>query len=177
MFCRCLSYRDCSNYFFYFFFLMIRRPPRSTLFPYTTLFRSLVAHALDDDGAFVACVLGDAAHWRLERAAHDADTRTLVVGEARLRLLEHRLGAQERDAAAGDDALLDGRTRRVQGVLDARLLLLHLGLGRRAHAHDRDAARQLREPLLELLAVVVGGRLLDLLADLVAAGLDLLLLA
>src|SRR6266853_1964156 len=27
-------------YFFFFFFLMIRRPPRSTLFPYTTLFRS-----------------------------------------------------------------------------------------------------------------------------------------
>src|SRR5216684_6769045 len=27
--------------FFPFFFLMIRRPPRSTLFPYTTLFRSL----------------------------------------------------------------------------------------------------------------------------------------
>src|SRR2546422_11592487 len=31
--------------FFFFFFLMIRRPPRSTLFPYTTLFRSQeVAH-------------------------------------------------------------------------------------------------------------------------------------
>src|SRR5438270_11612316 len=31
-----------STYFhiFFFFFLMIRRPPRSTLFPYTTLFRS-----------------------------------------------------------------------------------------------------------------------------------------
>src|SRR2546426_12493191 len=29
-----------------FFFLMIRRPPRSTLFPYTTLFRSLVAGGL-----------------------------------------------------------------------------------------------------------------------------------
>src|SRR5215204_7475579 len=27
-------------YVFFFFFLMIRRPPRSTLFPYTTLFRS-----------------------------------------------------------------------------------------------------------------------------------------
>src|SRR5215469_17250931 len=27
-------------FFFFFFFLMIRRPPRSTLFPYTTLFRS-----------------------------------------------------------------------------------------------------------------------------------------
>src|SRR3712207_9270833 len=32
-----------SSYVFapFFFFLMIRRPPRSTLFPYTTLFRSL----------------------------------------------------------------------------------------------------------------------------------------
>src|SRR6266480_1561588 len=30
-------------FYFFFFFLMIRRPPRSTLFPYTTLFRSLLA--------------------------------------------------------------------------------------------------------------------------------------
>src|SRR5216684_8788687 len=29
-----------NPHFFSFFFLMIRRPPRSTLFPYTTLFRS-----------------------------------------------------------------------------------------------------------------------------------------
>src|SRR6266850_6600471 len=29
---------------FFFFFLMIRRPPRSTLFPYTTLFRSTRSH-------------------------------------------------------------------------------------------------------------------------------------
>ena len=34
--------RVCVSFFFFycFFFLMIRRPPRSTLFPYTTLFRS-----------------------------------------------------------------------------------------------------------------------------------------
>src|SRR6266481_9302975 len=30
------------GFLFFFFFLMIRRPPRSTLFPYTTLFRSVV---------------------------------------------------------------------------------------------------------------------------------------
>src|SRR6266478_7676064 len=30
----------CFLFFFFFFFLMIRRPPRSTLFPYTSLFRS-----------------------------------------------------------------------------------------------------------------------------------------
>src|SRR2546422_11494848 len=39
----------------FFFFLMIRRPPRSTLFPYTTLFRSVVvvhvgAEGCRDDG-------------------------------------------------------------------------------------------------------------------------------
>src|SRR5205809_7893433 len=34
-----------TYFFFFFFFLMIRRPPRSTLFPYTTLFRSDVAEA------------------------------------------------------------------------------------------------------------------------------------
>src|SRR2546422_3252938 len=32
--------RNLSHDCFFFFFLMIRRPPRSTLFPYTTLFRS-----------------------------------------------------------------------------------------------------------------------------------------
>src|ERR1039457_6011104 len=37
-----LSHVFCllSLFYFFFFFLMIRRPPRSTLFPYTTLFRS-----------------------------------------------------------------------------------------------------------------------------------------
>src|SRR5436190_24357308 len=30
----------------FFFFLMIRRPPRSTLFPYTTLFRSVCGHSI-----------------------------------------------------------------------------------------------------------------------------------
>src|SRR5947209_12025887 len=34
-----------STLVFFFFFLMIRRPPRSTLFPYTTLFRSIVSKA------------------------------------------------------------------------------------------------------------------------------------
>src|SRR5260221_12958808 len=42
-------------FFYFFFFLMIRRPPRSTLFPYTTLFRSLSVHAWSDEpSCFVA---------------------------------------------------------------------------------------------------------------------------
>src|SRR2546429_5804326 len=38
--CSYLLYCVLPLYFLFFFFLMIRRPPRSTLFPYTTLFRS-----------------------------------------------------------------------------------------------------------------------------------------
>src|SRR5436189_6415974 len=37
----CFSLHSCFSVCFLFFFLMIRRPPRSTLFPYTTLFRSI----------------------------------------------------------------------------------------------------------------------------------------
>src|SRR5690554_7475993 len=36
-----------------FFFLMVRRPPRSTLFPYTTLFRSAGNGRRPQDAAFV----------------------------------------------------------------------------------------------------------------------------
>src|ERR1039457_7479816 len=39
--------RFCAfHLFLFFFFLMIRRPPRSTLFPYTTLFRSHSSNAI-----------------------------------------------------------------------------------------------------------------------------------
>src|SRR2546427_8001061 len=40
-FCSVAKPFTAANCLFVFFFLMIRRPPRSTLFPYTTLFRSL----------------------------------------------------------------------------------------------------------------------------------------
>src|SRR2546422_5518092 len=47
--------------FIFFFFLMIRRPPRSTLFPYTTLFRSDQHAAGDHLGEFARDHLGDRA--------------------------------------------------------------------------------------------------------------------
>ena len=52
------------------------------------------------------------------------------------------------------------------------LLLLELDLGGRADLEDGDAAGQLGEALLELLAVVVGIGVLDLGLDLVDAALD-----
>src|SRR2546422_1405499 len=50
---------------------MIRRPPRSTLFPYTTLFRSLLAHCLERDALV-----------RLDRADHAPD---VLLGKKALR--------------------------------------------------------------------------------------------
>src|SRR3712207_8275558 len=52
------------SFFLCCFFLMIRRPPRSTLFPYTTLFRSIIApwaavlEVVDED-VRAAPVIGD----------------------------------------------------------------------------------------------------------------------
>src|SRR3712207_9264599 len=54
----CTSSRLYYDLLFFFFFLMIRRPPRSTLFPYTTLFRSgrlvLAREHLGDVGDLLA---------------------------------------------------------------------------------------------------------------------------
>src|SRR5258708_33759814 len=56
-------------HFFLFFFLMIRRPPRSTLFPYTTLFRSLLAVHLTkwmESFDYAGATRGDVAKSRSE---------------------------------------------------------------------------------------------------------------
>src|SRR2546427_8020195 len=63
---------------------MIRRPPRSTLFPYTTLFRSVVElgrlpHLSHDDCALGTRVLNDDSDRLLECAADDLDAGLLVV--------------------------------------------------------------------------------------------------
>src|SRR2546429_2430888 len=61
---------------FIFFFLMIRRPPRSTLFPYTTLFRSLL------DPGSPRVVEPDDRRARLHRQVHDlADLARVGLGE------------------------------------------------------------------------------------------------
>src|SRR5262249_35722465 len=128
-----------------------------------------------DDRALLAGVGGDLAEGLLDGAADDVDAEALLVAD--LELLQRGLGADERHAAAGDDALLHGRAGRVERVLDAGLLLLHLGLGGRADLDHGDAADELGQALLELLAVVVAGGVLDLGPDLLLPRLDLVLLA
>src|SRR2546422_2812255 len=56
---------------------MIRRPPRSTLFPYTTLFRSLELHTLGVDGGYTQQDVIDVARiftgWSIERPQQGGD--------------------------------------------------------------------------------------------------------
>src|SRR6266581_7778400 len=50
-----IFFRYSLPFLFFFFFLMIRRPPRSTLFPYTTLFRSPVTQLHCQGVRLVGC--------------------------------------------------------------------------------------------------------------------------
>src|ERR1043165_10152061 len=61
--------------FFFFFFLMIRRPPRSTLFPYTTLFRSPVQAATYGRSRQPGIVWGDK---RSEEHTSELQSRGLI---------------------------------------------------------------------------------------------------
>src|SRR4051812_17324839 len=129
-----------------------------------------VADLVDDDRALEARVVGELSHRLLERAQDDRDTRPLVTLE---RVELDRVDrVHERDTATGDDTLLERSASRLECVLDAVLLLLHLGLRRSADLHDGNAAGQLREALLELLAIEVGVGVLDLRLQLLDPALD-----
>src|SRR2546429_5719024 len=67
--------------FLFFFFLMIRRPPRSTLFPYTTLFRSVALGGVVGDQVQPA---DDLAHLALEAERSEEHTSEL---QSRLHLV------------------------------------------------------------------------------------------
>src|SRR2546422_1880314 len=96
---------SCSSLFF--FFLMIRRPPRSTLFPYTTLFRSI----LRCDGQ--RQLLGPLSRggWRgLSRERSRRGRRRRIVRHQRHALERHRPNVLPRFAP--EDAVGAERLRR-----------------------------------------------------------------
>src|SRR5438034_9797397 len=98
---------------FSFFFLMIRRPPRSTLFPYTTLFRSRVGIALGVErevpggdlqrgGRFIeARSEGLAAEISGERDRTDGSSGRVVIrgGQVQLRQGGRRITGVDRSVA------------------------------------------------------------------------------
>src|SRR5260221_10599490 len=101
----------------FFFFLMIRRPPRSTLFPYTTLFRSNLAvgirphqrtvHQVDAKD-FAGVVFGRSEEHTSELQSHsDLVCRLLLEKKKTPCVLPSKLGAARRHE--GRSALWRGR--------------------------------------------------------------------
>src|SRR2546421_13094911 len=77
-----------SLLYFFFFFLMIRRPPRSTLFPYTTLFRSPSGFGIDE-------ILGDGRDAAPIVDARFEQSREIFIAQIR-RSEEHTSELQSR---------------------------------------------------------------------------------
>src|SRR6266852_6155123 len=92
----------------------------------------VVLDLVDDDVAFPSGVACDPAGRFLDRLADYADADLLVLAGAHV--LDRRRGPYQRHTTARHDAFLDRRAGRMQCILDARLLLFHLDLGRRADA-------------------------------------------
>src|SRR2546425_2593157 len=96
-----LAYCYPPSSLFFFFFLMIRRPPRSTLFPYTTLFRSRGA---EDDGHLqlaarhvvnLGGLVHDLVHGQIVRSEeHTSELQSLAYLVCRL-LLEKKKKKQK----------------------------------------------------------------------------------
>src|SRR6185369_7263013 len=133
------------------------------------------ADFLDHDSAFIAGVAHDLPNRLFASSTDDVDADLLVT--VQLYVVKRSRCAQQSYAAAGDDAFFDRRTSGVQRVFDTSLLFLHFGLGRRADFDYRNAAGQFRQPLLQLLAIVVGSGLFDLSAQLLDPAFDGLLCA
>src|SRR3989441_11791640 len=109
-----LRHSLCHHRFLLFFFLMIRRPPRSTLFPYTTLFRSRESrgeHFLSWTGANRGVLVLEGADdadgsWHMERRdpfadrseEHTSELQSLAYLVCRL-LLEKKKNTTRREVA------------------------------------------------------------------------------
>src|SRR2546430_17501686 len=139
---------DCEMFFF---FLMIRRPPRSTLFPYTTLFRSPIWKSEDGRGQVLGVggkVKDELAHagGRVEIDARDSVKPGAKYFEWEAKGVPLRLEIGPRDVAAGQAVAarrtggkapvkLAGLLAAVQGALDEIQITLFNTAQERREAH------------------------------------------
>src|SRR5258705_5654677 len=106
------------HYHFIFFFLMIRRPPRSTLFPYTTLFRSLDK---SDLGALLVMDVNNIRYltstkigeWERDKIRSEEHTSELQS----LRHLVCRLLLEKKKKSAGHTVKFRGSSSRLRFII------------------------------------------------------------
>src|SRR6266498_2255590 len=177
------AFAGCWGVFFFFFFLMIRRPPRSTLFPYTTLFRSpgrgrptrsaragALQPELGDEPLHHPGVLGNGvaespgceprSRWRVQgavswRQARARCTRDLHPGS------DHQGQFVERDGHPPGSLLLLGAPAAAQGrrcgAMTAAPIAATAVITVPANATRRSALRWSSEMLWASRPVVAGG--------------------
>src|SRR3712207_9278281 len=108
---------------------MIRRPPRSTLFPYTTLFRSSDRFAANGQ-SISSTLAGQLA--QIEQQLHSADARFASGGEAVSRTLAGHIERIASALVSGEDRLASAG-RDLGDILDGRFALIDqelAGIGR-----------------------------------------------
>src|ERR1700736_311891 len=134
-----------------------------------------IVHFAQNNCAFFARVLGDLTQRLDPGALHDVQTDVLIPLE--LQPIESGNTTAQGYSAAGNNAFFHGRAGRVHSVFDTSFLLFHFRLGRSAYLDHSHATDQLRQPLLQFLAVVVAGGLVDLAANFLYPAFDLGVLA
>src|SRR5207245_4596703 len=93
---------------------MLRRPPRSTLFPYTTLFRSHIGSGTDSD------VWKRAARMTLDRAAELPDVTTVNLGGG------FKVGRMPEEPTVDLDEVADHVASELEGFREREGRALHL---------------------------------------------------
>src|SRR2546422_9952660 len=137
---------------------MIRRPPRSTLFPYTTLFRSVQLVVVAEEAELARSAIGDLVDVPAGREHHvgAADADALAVGEALQGVVLASAVARHADHAEGharfraERAAVAGREVAQDAAADLAALGLHfdpLGDRQRAVPGDADAAVEVKDSL------------------------------
>src|SRR5258708_9880267 len=110
-----------SPSFIFFFFLMIRRPPRSTLFPYTTLFRSIDDLPTENRGTewHSAGCLGTGSTWSRDRKSTRLNSSHQIISYAVFCLKKKKMTRNNDDYPSQDrymsskEQLVTLSTRRV----------------------------------------------------------------
>ena len=135
-----------------------------------------VEQLADDDRAIDARVLSNLPHGCLQRLADEVDAG-MLIGIGRGQAFDRLDRIQQGHAAAGNNAFGDRGAGRMDRIVNPILALFDFRLGTAADLDHGDAAAQLCQALLELLAIVIGRGFDDLGADLSDSGIDIDLLA
>ncbi len=112
----------------------------------------------------MAGIVGNLANRLFKSPFDDFDAHSPVI--LKLQPIQSADTSQIGDPTPRDNTLFNSSPRCIQAIFNSSFLLLHFHFRGRSHIDHRNPSCQLRQPLLELLSIVIGSGLLDLGTDL-----------